>query len=502
MKKVLLSLFIICAVIAASVSVSCVADTNENVSIVLQIGNPIMTVNGDEKEIDPGTDTEPVIINGRTLVPIRAIIEEMGGSASWDDELDQVTLNYNDDTILLTIDSTDALLNDSAESLDSPPVILNGRTFLPIRFISEGFGFNVSWDSTEQTITISNNAAEDADENSDETVTENSSISNEDSNILIAYFSLLGNVDYDEDVDASTSASIYIDDGQKYGTTETVARMIQDNVGGDLFRIETEEEYSDDFETVINEARDERGADARPVIINKVEDIDKYDTIFIGYPVWSMTVPNVILTFIEEYDLSGKTIIPFCTHNGYGEGSSFEVIEENAAGADVNTNGIAVASDDIVNGNIADVESDVADWVQGLNISSAGDSREQTLINIKIGDNILSGYLNNTPEAEQFKEMLPVTVSMSGYGGREYYGGIDGEIENSTEGKLNFENGDITYCPANNTVAIFYAQTDRPNLTMEVISMGRVTSDLSVFDELDSSEDITFELAENSKKKL
>jgi len=92
--------------------------------------------------------------------------------------------------------------------------------------------------------------------------------------------------------------------------------------------------------------------------------------------------------------------------------------------------------------------------------------------------------------------MLPVTVSMVGYGGREYYGGISGRIEDSTEGKLNFENGDITYCPSNNTAAIFYAQTSRPNLTMRVISMGMVTSDLSVFDELGSREDITFSLAE------
>lgn len=494
MKKAVLCIFIICAVLAVSISVSCVADTNENVSIVLQIGNPIMTVNGDEKEIDEGTDTAPVIIDGRTLVPIRAIIEEMGGSVNWDSEQGIITLNYNDDTIILTIDSTNAVLNDNAELLDTPPVILNGRTFLPVRFISESFGFDVSWDGSEQIITISGesgNTTDDA-ENLNEISSYSNSTSN--SNILIAYFSLWGSVDYDEDVDASTSASIYIEDGQKYGTTEIAAKMIQENVGGDLFRIETEELYSDDFETVIEEARTERGASARPLIKNNVENIEKYDTIFIGYPVWSMTVPNVILTFIEEYDLSGKTIIPFCTHNGYGAGSSFEVIEENATGANVNTNGIAIESEDIVNGNIVSVESDVADWIQGLNLSS-GDREEQTAINIIIGDYTLTGYLNNTPEAEQFMEMLPVTISMAGYGGREYYGGIEDEIESSTEGKLNFENGDITYCPENNTVAIFYAQTDRPNLTMEVISMGMVTSDLAVFDELGSSEDITFELA-------
>ena len=70
--------------------------------------------------------------------------------------------------------------------------------------------------------------------------------------------------------------------------------------------------------------------------------------------------------------------------------------------------------------------------------------------------------------------------------------------KNSDDGQLNFENGDITYCPTNNTLAIFYAQTSRPNLTMEVIPIGKVTSDLSVFDTLGSRENITFSIEEET----
>lgn len=92
--------------------------------------------------------------------------------------------------------------------------------------------------------------------------------------------------------------------------------------------------------------------------------------------------------------------------------------------------------------------------------------------------------------------MLPLTVSMGGFGGREYYGGLDGKIDAKQEGQLNFENGQITYCPSNNSVAIFYAQTERPNLTMKVIPMGIVTSDLAVFDTLGSQIDVTFTLAD------
>lgn len=91
-------------------------------------------------------------------------------------------------------------------------------------------------------------------------------------------------------------------------------------------------------------------------------------------------------------------------------------------------------------------------------------------------------------------EMMPLTISMVGYGGREYYGSMPSTPENSGNGQLNFENGDITYCPTNNTLAIFYAQTSRPNLTMEVIPIGKVTSDLSVFDTLGSRENVTFSI--------
>ena len=85
---------------------------------------------------------------------------------------------------------------------------------------------------------------------------------------------------------------------------------------------------------------------------------------------------------------------------------------------------------------------------------------------------------------------------MSGYGRREYYGGVDFYPENLEGGQKNFENGDITYCEAHHNMAIFYAQTDHPNLSVDVIPIGSVTSDLAVFENFDSREEITFLLAQ------
>jgi len=119
--------------------------------IILQINNQQITVDGKEQEID----APPVIVSGRTLVPIRAVIEAMGGSVEWNNELKETILKYKDDVIRLTIDSRAAFLNDKEETLDTAPAVIGGRTMLPIRFIAEGFNFNVDWNGDTQTITIS-----------------------------------------------------------------------------------------------------------------------------------------------------------------------------------------------------------------------------------------------------------------------------------------------------------------------------------------------------------
>ncbi len=146
---------IICAVFAgiAFKNNSENALASEETVITLTIGDPNLTLNGNSMPIDD-EGTSPVIVSDRTLMPVRAIIEAAGGTVSWDDASRTASLTYSDDAILLTIDSTTAYLNDTAETLDVAPVIINDRTMLPIRFISESFGFTVEWDETTQTVTI------------------------------------------------------------------------------------------------------------------------------------------------------------------------------------------------------------------------------------------------------------------------------------------------------------------------------------------------------------
>ena len=122
--------------------------------ITLQIANTMISVNGEEKEIDPGRKTVPVIIEGRTLLPVRAVVEAMGAKVEWDDEKQTVKLTLGDSTILLTNGSNEAFLNETAYTLDVVPVVIDGRIMFPIRFIAEGFGYDVDWDQESQIVTL------------------------------------------------------------------------------------------------------------------------------------------------------------------------------------------------------------------------------------------------------------------------------------------------------------------------------------------------------------
>ena len=106
------------------------------------------------------------------------------------------------------------------------------------------------------------------------------------------------------------------------GNTERVAEFVQEAVGGDLFEIETVEDYPASYMECIEVAKAELQADERPAIKRYVENMDDYDTIFLGYPNWWGTCPMCVFTFLEHYDLSGKRIVPFCTNEGSGMGGS------------------------------------------------------------------------------------------------------------------------------------------------------------------------------------
>lgn len=337
----------------------------------------------------------------------------------------------------------------------------------------------------------SQNGHQDSTSPLDTNMSDNATMQSENS-ILIAYFSRWGNTEYPDNVDASTSASIVID-GERFGTTEYVARMIQETVGGDIHLIETVNPYTADFDELRDVNHNEMSNNILPELKESNLDISKYDTVFVGYPVWATDVPQAVISFLNQYDLSGKTVIPFCTHDGYGAGGSYRTIGD-ASKAEKTLDGLAIEAKDVPG-----AKDIVTNWLNAIGISKQESSTAQngqTAIQITIGDTVLDGVLYDTALAQEIKEQFPLTISMVGYGGREYYGGVDFYPENLEGGKKTFDNGDITYCEAHHNMAIFYAQTDSPTLSVDVIPIGKITSDVAVFDNLSNQESITFSLAE------
>jgi len=130
-------------------------NTTTGNGIVLTIGSSQMYVNGAAQDIDPGYQTSPVILHSRTFVPIRAIIEKLGGTVTWDAASQQLTITLNKNTIVLTVGSATATVNGAATALDDAPYIsTTGRTMLPLAFITNNLGHKATWNSAARSITI------------------------------------------------------------------------------------------------------------------------------------------------------------------------------------------------------------------------------------------------------------------------------------------------------------------------------------------------------------
>lgn len=168
-----------------------------------------------------------------------------------------------------------------------------------------------------------------------ETEEENSNQENGSGKTLVLYFSMSGN-------------------------TERVANFIHEAVGGDIIKLETEQTYPSDYNELVDYAQEEQRENARPTLSTKIDNIDEYDTIFLGYPNWWGDMPMPIYSFLDEYDLSGKTIAPFITHGGSGLSGTPRNIAEEEPDATV-TDGLAIRDDDS-----ADSQADVNEWLSEI----------------------------------------------------------------------------------------------------------------------------------------
>jgi flavodoxin len=147
------------------------------------------------------------------------------------------------------------------------------------------------------------------------------------------------------------------------GNTRIVADMIQKSAGDDIFEIKAVKNYPEDYDAVVNEAKQELKSGFKPELRSKISDMDRYERVFIGYPDWWGTFPAPVKTFLLEYDFTGKTIVPFCTHEGSGFGRSVTDISK-LCPKSILLDGIAVRGSEVKT-----AQSKVSEWLGKIKIA-------------------------------------------------------------------------------------------------------------------------------------
>lgn len=173
---------------------------------------------------------------------------------------------------------------------------------------------------------------------------------------LVTYFSLpetRGNAEEDSTVTVN---------GERLGNTQYVANLIQEHTGADIFRIEPVKQYNtSDHQALIDDAKEEQNNDARPEIKNKINNFEDYDTIFIGYPIWWSDLPQILYTFLESYDFTGKNVYLFSTNGGSGLASTVSTITNKLSGANVNSNAFKLHRN-----SMEDAPEEVVRWLKEI----------------------------------------------------------------------------------------------------------------------------------------
>lgn len=198
----------------------------------------------------------------------------------------------------------------------------------------------------------------------DEEEKEIETTSNGDSKILVAYFSV-PETDNPNNMTREEENSAIVVNGEVLGNTQYAAMLISEKTGGDIYRIEPKTPYTTDHEKLVDQAKEEQNDNARPEIKDKVENFDDYDVIFVGYPNWWGDMPMILYTFLESYDFSGKTVVPFNTHGGSGLSSTVRTITNKLSNAKVEKNAITISRN-----NMEQASNEIDKWLKDIGITN------------------------------------------------------------------------------------------------------------------------------------
>jgi flavodoxin len=264
-------------------------------------------------------------------------------------------------------------------------------------------------------------------------------ISGSAGNILAAYFSWSSNVSL-ADVDAVSSASLQIQkDKTALGNAQQIAQWIADETGGDLYPIQTMYTYPVDYDQIVDVGEGQDKNDVHPILINPI-DLSSYDLIYLVYPIWHYTLPAPVVSFLEDYDLSGKTICCFTTSGGSGFADTIRKIQEAEPDAKV-IKGITVFQSRTSESE-TEVRSAAADLKTAYTPVQEESMAEKQTIQIQINNQTFTAELENNKTAAAFRKKLPLTLQMQELNGNEKYAyGIS--LPSAAESVRNIHAGDL-----------------------------------------------------------
>lgn len=245
---------------------------------------------------------------------------------------------------------------------------------------------------------------------------DNTVVENEDAAVqsALSHYDSIGDSENYSDVDAVASASVVAP-----GNTARLAQWIQEYVGGDLFPIVVTEPYPDVYDECLDRAADEKAENARPELENHLDSISDYDVIFLGFPNWWYTAPMAVFSFIEEYNLADKTIVPFCAHGTGGiAGSVRDITAALPDSAEV------LEPLGVYRADIGQAQSEVNEWLAELGFQEKAEETaelENSAKNVKMtidGQEIFI-TLYDTLAANALYDILPLELSFEDYNGVE-----------------------------------------------------------------------------------
>lgn len=320
------------------------------------------------------------------------------------------------------------------------------------------------------------------------------------SNILIAYFTWADNTVVEDpssvDVDATTSASVLAP-----GNAAKLASWIQQEVGGDLHSIVVEEPYSSDYDECLDRAADEKADNARPALASHVDNMEDYDIVFLGFPNWWYTLPMPVLTFVEEYDWSGKTVVPFVTH---GTGGLSSTIRDLTAALPEDVTILEPIG--VYRPEVDASQSAIQEWIAGLDLelpqggngqtqkeeTNTMESTRRIRFSLDDGSEIIV-QLNDNPAAEALYEMLPLELSFEDFNSTEKIAYLTEEIpSDGSPDQCDPDVGSLCYYIPWGNLCFFYRDF-RPSSSL--IPLGQVESGAGLLEGLDRTAAVMVEAA-------